>query len=354
MQQTIKTITKHVLGTLLTVSISFTALADNSSVIPKSETEIPALRITTKPLSELEFVTEYSAPATVVSLNDSSISAEVQGRALKIKAEVGDKIRKGALLVELDCRNYINNKQQAIAALRLSKTQRDFARKQFTRNQRLLQRGVLPRESFDKSESDLSTSLADLALKQTSIDSAELAISKCKIYAPFSGQVTAKNVQQGQLITPGTSLVQLLQTDKLEVEAELSPNELSTARNSPKLLFTTNSVSQTVTIRSVIQQLDSASNTLRVRLSLRSNDEIITGLNGRLKWQDGSRKVPSEYLVSRNGALGVMLAIEGKAKFHPIPSAREGQPATVSLLSNTQVIIVNRYSAKDGQAVKVD
>lgn len=335
----------------LTLFTAFKAPPENKE--EEKETS-SALRITTQSLSQLEFVTDFSAPATIVSLNDSSISAEVQGRALKINAEVGDRIKKGALLVELDCRNYINTKQQALAALKLSKTQRDFARKQYTRNKRLLQRGVLPRENFDRSESDLSTSLADIELKQTTINSAELSISKCKIYAPFSGQVTAKNVQQGQLITPGTPLVQLLQTDHLEIEAELSPDELASARKSPRLQFITGNLSATVTIRNVIQQLHAASNTLRVRLTIPDNESMIAGLNGRLKWQDGSRKIPPEYLVNRNETLGIMLAVDGKAKFHPLPSAREGQPAQVSLLSNTQVIIVNRYSAKDGEAVKVD
>lgn len=344
MRHKIKIASMGIIG-LLVLPVCSTVLADEEST---------ALRVTSKPLSELEFITEYSAPAKVVSLNDSSISAEIQGRALKINAEVGDHLQEGQLIVELDCRSYTNSKKQAVAALKLSKTQRDFARKQYTRNQRLLQRGVLPRESYDKSQSDLSTSLADIDLKQTSIASAELSISKCKVYAPFSGQVTAKHVQQGQLITPGTPLVQLLQTDKLEVEAALSPDELRTARNSPKLLFSNADHSKKVTVRSVIQQLNATSNTLRVRLNISPDSRIIAGLNGRLKWQDGSRKIPSEYLVSRNEQLGLMLVSDQTAKFHPIPSAREGQPAKVTLPGNTQVIIVNRYSARDGEAVKTD
>ena len=193
-----------------------------NAAMGKTET----VRVTTKSLSELVFAAEYSAPAKVVSLNDSSISAEVQGRAIRIEAEVGDTIKLGQLLVSLDCRNYINTKQQALASLNLSKLQLNFAQKQFNRNQRLLKRGVLSQETFDRSESDLLTSKADIFLKEVAIESANLAITKCKIYAPFSGQVTRKFVQQGQLISPGSALIQLLQTNKLEIEAELSPLEL--------------------------------------------------------------------------------------------------------------------------------
>ena len=312
-----------------------------------------AIRITTKPLSALIFQTEYSAPASIVSLNDSSISAEIQGRAIKINVEVGDTIKRGQLLVELDCRNYANTRKQAAAALKLSQSQLDFARKQFTRNQRLLRRGVLPRETFDRSESELLTSRADIALKEVAIESADLAIEKCKIYAPFTGQVTNKMVQQGQLVSPGSSLIQLLQTSKLEIEAELSPSELKKARTSKPLKFVSESIELTATIRTVLKQLNKTTNTQQVRLSVKDldADTIFSGLTGRLVWKDGSRKILPEYIVRRKKTLGVMVAEDNKARFYPLKGAREGQPASVNLPRNSQIIIVNRYSVEDGQAV---
>ena len=312
------------------------------------------LRVTTQALSELLFTTNYSAPATIVSLNDSDISAEIQARAIKINAVVGEQIKKGKLLVELDCRSYINTRQQAEAALNLSKVKRDLARKQLTRNTRLFQRGALPRESLDVAESEILSSNADISLKQTSIDSAKIAISKCKIYAPFSGQVTEKQVQQGQIVSPGTPLIQLLETASLEVEAELSQQELAQAKASNQLRFTTKGEFRDVTIRTVIRQLSSASNTQRVRLKIETDDSIIAGLNGRLQWKDSARKIPPEYMVRRGDALGLMLEQNGIAKFHPIKNATEGQPVAVNLLSSSRVIIVNRYSAEDGQAVAID
>jgi hypothetical protein len=58
-------------------------------------------------------------------------------------------------------------------------------------------------------------------------------------------------------------------------------------------------------------------------------------------------------MVRRGDSLGIMIEDDGVAKFHPLKDAKEGQPATVNLLSSSRVIIVNRYSAKDGQAVAI-
>ncbi|RVU83329.1 efflux RND transporter periplasmic adaptor subunit [Leucothrix sargassi] len=319
------------------------------------EADKPAfLRVTTQPLSELLFRSKYSAPASIVSLNDSDISAEIQARAISINAIVGEQVSKGQLLVELDCRSYQNTKQQAEAALKLSQVSRDLARKQFSRNTRLFQRGALPRENFDLSESELFSSNADVALKQTSIDSANIALSKCKIHAPFNGQVTVKHVQQGQIVSPGTPLIRVLETDSLEVEAELSPTELERAKASQKLLFNAQQASHEVTIRTVIKQLDGTSNTQAVRLNIDKDTTIIAGLNGRLEWQDTQQKILPEYLVRRGDKLGVMTEVKSKAKFHEILDAVEGQPAAVDLPSSTRIIVVNRYSAQDGQPVAID
>ena len=351
---------KIIVFSLLVSALISLARADDAvegAKIGKSPTaDVSTIRITTKLLSELVFTTEYSAPATVVSLNDSSISAEIQGRAIKINAEVGDVIKRGQLLVELDCRSYQNTRKQAFAALNLSKSQLNFAKTQFNRNQRLLQRGVLPRENFDRSESELLTSRADISIKEVAIESAELAISKCSIYAPFTGQVTDKMVQQGQLVSPGSALIQLLQTDKLEIEAELSPFELKKARNSDRLRFVTDSLDIDVSLRSELKQLSKTSNTQQIRLTAKgsNSDAMIAGLNGRLKWKDSSRKMPPEYLVRRKDKLGVMVANNGKAKFHELIGALEGQPAAVNLRSSSQIIIVNRYSVEDGQAVVIE
>lgn len=344
---------------LIGVVLNFLVCAEETEVKTEKNisptVDVNTLRVTTKPLSELVFATEYSAPASVVSLNDSSISAEIQGRAIRIEAEVGDTIKRGKLLVELDCRSYKNTRKQAVAALNLSKSQLNFAQKQYNRNQRLLRRGVIPREDFDRSESDLLTSRADISLKEVAIESADLTISKCRIYAPFTGQVTNKMVQQGQLVNPGSALIQLLQTDKLEIEAELSPFELKKAQSSNRLTFLADSLKFSVSIRTVLKQLSKTSNTQRVRLAATDidPDTVIAGLNGRLVWKDGSRKMPPEYMVRRDNKLGVMVANEGKAVFHELPGAREGQPANVNLRSSSQIIIVNRYSVEDGQTVVI-
>ncbi len=334
--------------------LSIFLLASASNVSAKSE----PLIVSTKALSDLLVNSTLSAPANVISLNHSVISAEIMGRALSIEVEAGDTVKKGQKLASLDCRSYLLAKKQANAALKVAKTQVNYSRKQLTRNQNLVKKGIIPRDAFEKIEAALLTARADINLKKASIETADLAISRCKINAPFTGQITQRLVQQGQLITAGTPLFRLMQTDSMEVKAKLSPNDILKLKKSPLLEFVAGNTKIKATVRSIIQTIDEATRTQEVRLSLPKNIQIATGLSGRLEWNDQKPQLPAEYIIRRGKKLGIMLAHDvvesiGKAKFHPLPKAQEGQPSTIDLPKNTSIITLNRYRVKDGDVIKV-
>ncbi len=179
------------------------------------------LNVSITPLSSILISTKKSAPANIISLNNSTISAEITGRALTIHTEAGSFVRKDETLASLDCRSYLLAKKQADAALKVAKAQLNLTNKQLIRNQRLIQKGTIPREIFEKTEAAQQTSLADIELKKATIENAKLTIKRCSIKAPFSGQITQRMVQQGQLVLPGTPLFQLMQDQALEIKANL-------------------------------------------------------------------------------------------------------------------------------------
>ncbi len=70
-----------------------------------------AVTVSIKPLSQLLSYPEYNAPAQVHSLNTSRVSAQVSTRIDKINVRVGDQVDAGQLLVELDCREYLAQRE---------------------------------------------------------------------------------------------------------------------------------------------------------------------------------------------------------------------------------------------------
>ncbi len=334
--------------------LSILLLASTSNAFAKGD----PLTVSTKALSDLLISSTLSAPASIISLNHSVISAEITGRALSLEVETGDIVKKGQKLASLDCRSYSLARKQANAALKVAKTQVNYSRKQLTRNQNLVKKGIIPRDAFEKIEAGLLTARADINLKKASIETTDLAISRCQINAPFTGQITKRLVQQGQLVTAGTPLFRLMQTDSMEIKVKLSPNDALKLKKSPLLEFVAGDTKIKATVRSIIQTIDETTRTQEVRLSLPKNTQVATGLSGRLEWNDQKPQLPAEYIIRRGNQLGIMLANDivegiGKAKFHPLPKAQEGQPSAIDLPKNTSIITLNRYRIKDGDVIKI-
>lgn len=333
---------------LLLSFYSFKVIADETahlvSVVPLSSVLIPSLK---------------SAPANIISLNASTISAEITGRATKINAEVGDSVEKGQNLASIDCRSYELAKKQAEAALKMSKAQQNLAKKQLTRNKRLIKNGTIPREIFDQTEANLQTALADIEVKKAAIDTAQLSIDRCSIAAPFSGQITERLVQQGQLLIAGSPLFKLIQDDKMEVTTRLSPADIVKFGENTQIHFIAGNYRSAAKIRSIIKTIDEATRTQEVRLTLEDkNINLPTGYSGRLEWNNSEKKIPAEFIQRRNADLGVMIAEDivenvGKAKFVALKNAIEGQPAIVDLPGNTAIINNNQFRVNDGESIRL-
>lgn len=334
--------------------ISLGLLTVNTTLFAES----PLLSVSVKPLSSILIESKQSSPASVVSLNTSTISAEITGRAFKVYAETGDLVKKSQRLVSLDCRSYDLAKKQAEASLKVSLAQLNLAKKQLNRNQQLISKGTIPRALLESSQATQETALADIEFKKAQIETAKLAINRCTIRAPFSGQVSNKMVQQGQLLMPGTQLFQIMQSNRSEIKTDLSPADAIALQNLTEIKFVTDTQSLLVKVRSIIQVVDETTRTQEVRLSLTEKTVIPTGLSGRIEWSNSKLRIPPEYILRNKSDLGVMTAentVEGtaKAKFVLLPNAIEGQPVQTELSANTLIIDKNRYRVNNGELISI-
>jgi len=316
------------------------------------------LTVSIVPLSSVLISTKNSAPANIISINHSTLSAEITGRVNSINTEAGSFVRKGEKLASLDCRSYLLARKQAKAALKVAETQLNLAKKQLARNQRLIKNGTIPRELFERTEATQQTSLADIELKKASIENTELTIERCTIKAPFSGQITKKIVQQGQLVLPGTALFQLMEDAALEVKANIPVTSINEVKGANLIEFVSGEERIKTSIRSIIQNVDVTSRTQEVRLSLPDSTHLAAGLSGRIEWSNGNLQIPTEYIQRKGQNLGIMIAEDivdgtGKAKFIVLKNAIEGQPANIDLPQQTAIINKNQFRVSDGQLISI-
>jgi RND family efflux transporter MFP subunit len=309
-----------------------------------------ATPVTTSLLGELLIPVEHSAPATLLAQNSPDLAAEVSARVDAIEVRVGDIVAADQPLVRLDCRLLDAALDANRALLRQLDSQQRFARSQLTRANDLKRRNSISDEELERRQSELDSLQAQLAAQRARLAQSEIQVGHCLVRAPFRAVISARLASVGDLATPGTPLLRLVQLDDLELSAQLRDQEAAGLAAGTRYWFEYQDRRVPARLRRLLPVVDSITRSREARLSIDA-DGLPAGAAGRLVWQAPQPAVPAEYLVRRQGRLGLFLLQDGKAHFHVLPDALEGQPAGVSLPATRLVIVQGRHGLEDGDPV---
>ncbi|MBV9087652.1 MAG: efflux RND transporter periplasmic adaptor subunit [Acidobacteriaceae bacterium] len=166
---------------------------------------------------------ELVLPANVQAYVDAPIYARTSGYLKRWYVDMGAHVRQGQLLAEIDTPEVNQQLRQARADLGTAEANMHLS--QITEER---YRGLLKSDAVSKQEAD--NAAGDYAAKQAIVESARANVRRLeetqsfqKIYAPFSGVISARNTDVGALIDAGSSggtrteLFHLVQPDKLRV-----------------------------------------------------------------------------------------------------------------------------------------
>jgi len=316
------------------------------------EQEARTVSVTTATLASVAFYPHYSAPATTVSLNQSRISAETSGVIEQIPVRVGDQVQQGDLLTALDCRENRLRHEQAEARLASTEARVALASRQIARTRSLLKTNSASEERLNQQEAELQSARADRRAQRAALAEAALNQARCRITAPFGGVVQQRLASEGEWVSPGQPLLQLVDLQRLEVSAQVSVDQVASLQEAETIELETGQGRFPVMLRTISPLVDPQGRNREVRL-LFSNGGALPGSSGRLLWKSRQPYLPADLPVQREERLGLYLAKEGRARFHPLPAAQEGQPARVDLPGDSRLIIEGRQSLQDGDPIKL-
>ena len=98
------------------------------------------------------------------------------------------------------------------------------------RNDALLKAGAIAERAVEQSRAQVTASRAQLAMAQAQAASAEKMLSNTRITAPFAGIVSARAVNAGDVVSPGTALVTVVDPSTMRLEASVPAEALSAVR----------------------------------------------------------------------------------------------------------------------------
>jgi len=315
-------------------------------------TPAAAVPVTAKTVQDLAVYPEASISASVVSLNDSKLSAEVRAVIDSIPVMAGDQVEKGAVLVKLDSLDYRLAMDRAEAGLRGLDARIELAQYQLERAKILSKQNIGTEENVKQRDSELKSLVADKQIQQAVLQSAIRDLKKCVVVAPFAGIVRERLASVGELASPGTPLIHIVDVENVELVAKVQPQDIGTVDNRQKFQFNAQGHSFSVQLRRVAALLDPVERSREARLVF-VGDRALVGSAGTLVWRESAPYLPADVLVRRSGKLGVFLLKENTAQFEPIAGAQEGRPVLSQLRSDARVIVDGRFLLQHGDPVKL-
>ena len=138
------------------------------------------------------------------SRNAVTISSELAARIATFSLREGDSFRTGQLLVGFDCSLYQSQLRKAEASI-------EAASALVQSNLRLAELNSIGKYEVEQAQAKLKETQAEAAATRT-------VGSRCSIHAPFIGRVAKRHVAAHQYVSPGTAMLDILETGQLEVQ----------------------------------------------------------------------------------------------------------------------------------------
>ncbi|PTB22625.1 efflux RND transporter periplasmic adaptor subunit [Trinickia symbiotica] len=311
------------------------------------------------------------ASGYVVARRQATVSAKITGKLDQVFIEEGQHVKENEIVAKLDDTNaaaaLLQAKAgvtQAEATLAQAKAAADDIAPIYRRNQQLAAAGVISKEALDSSKADYDAKQTDLAVAQgnLAVRRAALAVAQREeddtiVRAPFTGVVTTKNAQPGEIVSPlsagggftRTGICTLVDMDSLEVEVDVSENFIGRVHANEPAVLKLNAYPDwqiPAYVIAVIPTADRSKATVKVRVGFKSRDSrILPEMGARVSFLGEAGK-------SAGGAseAGVVLPPEAVRQ-----SADAGQNAGVVFVLHDDTVErrVVKLGARndDGQAV---
>jgi membrane fusion protein (multidrug efflux system) len=152
------------------------------------------------------------AIGTLSAINGVNISNDLAGKVMKISFHSGDKVKQGDLLVQLDT-------SQEQAQLAQYESQLALNKVAYRRQRTLRKKGLNSKQALDTAEANYKSSQAQVKAEQATI-------AKMSIKAPFTGRLGIRQVNLGQYLASGTTIVTLSQLKPLYVTFTLPQSDV--------------------------------------------------------------------------------------------------------------------------------
>ena len=309
--------TKTILALAAGLASAVTLAACGSKEPPKKDPAAQARAVSVVRLEPRAITGALSASGTLRPREEAAVAAEVAGfRVLRVNADVGDTVRAGQVLVQLD---------PALLEAQIAQAQAQAAQAedQAKRVADLDGQGVLAQEQIAQRRFQAQAARANLRDLQT-------RLAKLSVVAPVSGVILERTVRPGDLSSGGGSpWFRIARDGQMELGADMSEDDLARIRVGQAATVTLPGGGQAQgTVRIVSPQIDAQTKLGQVRVLLPARSDIRAGGFARAVFADASAStlaLPETAIrYDANGAAVMVVGADNRVKHVAVQTGQRG------------------------------
>ena len=331
------------------------------------------------------------ATGYVVARRMATVSAKITGKVREVMIEEGQKVEAGQIMATLDPIDADAERSLATSQAGAATSQVESVRAQLaeaeanaSRLSTLVAQQLVSKAQYDEAVAARDSLRAELITAQRNakvagnrLHIAELGVDNTIVRAPFTGIVTAKAAQPGEIVSPlatggftRTGIGTIVDMDSLEVEVDVSEAYIGRVQPRMPVEAVLNAYPDwriPAEVIAIIPTADRAKATVKVRIALKSRDpRIVPDMGVRVSFLEENKPVAEQAAprtqvpvaaLRKDGEQDIVFALrEDKAERRAVrlgPTIGENRQVLAGITAGEQVIVEAPATLKDGDTVRV-
>lgn len=291
--------------TILTLSVALLIVScgseDKKLVVDNS----PAISVKTSQVAANGNSPFLSVSGKIQATNSADLSTRMMGYVNKVYVNVGDKVRKGQLLVAINNSNLQAKRARVNAGITEANAALSNAQKDYNRFKNLFADNSASQKEMDDMSANYEMAKARVEAANQMKNEINAQFAYSNITAPFSGTVTSKNVEAGNMANPGVPLISIETPGNFEVMAMVPETEISAIKKGSTVDVLVKSINKTIKgkVKEVSTSAKNTGGQYLVKINLeKTNANILSGMFTTVQFPV-ERKTTSEMVLISTKAL---------------------------------------------------
>lgn len=294
-------------------------LASCSSGESDADPRSGLLTVSVERLTPLDsYAVSRSFAGRVEAKRRSKLGFELGGELVRVLAEEGQSVKKGQILAELDRDRLNAARNEARAALRQAKAQRELSDATLERIRSAREFDGVSELELDQAEQSMTAAASAEQVAAARLSRIELDLEKSRLRSPYAALIVGRLVDEGEILAPGQPLLLIEESGEREVRFGIAADLATSLSVGSKVSLSINDREIDATLKAILNSRNAATRTVDVLFSVASdrltNGDIARIAITRMVSSGGFRVPVSALTEGKRGLWNVLVAEPEKEK----------------------------------------